>query len=95
MGNGWYTAAAECNAIDNMGMAVTDGSLMPGDLLFYRRSSNASEYKSIGHVAIYLGKINIDGNYVDKSVEALGKDYGVVVRDTRTKDLVAVGRPFR
>ena len=95
MGNGWYTAAAECNAIDNMGMAVTDGNLMPGDLLFYRRSSNANEYKSIGHVAIYLGKINIDGNYVDKSVEALGKDYGVVVRDTRTKDLVAVGRPFR
>ncbi|MDY4838369.1 MAG: NlpC/P60 family protein [Lachnospiraceae bacterium] len=90
---GNYCAAEECHAIDNQGKNVSSGNLMPGDLLFYSSSANG-RYKNITHVAIYIGKLNINGTYVDKSVEALGTRWGVVVSDTRTS-VVGIGRPIQ
>lgn len=90
-----YTSGEIGRAMDLAGKTVTTGDLLPGDILLYYNAKHPEEYQSIWHSAIYLGRINIDGNFVDKTVEALGKDYGVVLSDTRTKNLVKVCRPLK
>ena len=89
---GYYTAADELLHMEEVDKTVGFGGLLPGDLIFY--TGNPERYKSIGHVAIYIGRIQIDGVYVDKSVEALGIKYGVIVRDTKDY-AAAVGRPLK
>ena len=90
--DGTYSAGYEYCKMEQTGRTVTSGGLKPGDLLFYY-SGDSSKYKGIGHVAIYIGRIEINGVFVDKSVEALGKQWGVVVRDTKGNTF-GVGRPI-
>lgn len=90
---GNYCAAEELHKMDNTGRSISSGNLLPGDLLFYSSSRNG-RYKNVTHVAIYLGRIEINGTMVDKSVEALGVNWGVVVSDTRSAT-VGIGRPLK
>ena len=78
--------------MENTGKNFSGGSLLPGDLIFYK--NNPDRYLDIGHVAIYLGRVEMDGTVVDKSVEALGTSWGVVLSDTRATD-VYLARPLK
>lgn len=90
--NGVYSACEEYRHMENTGKNFSGGSLLPGDLIFYK--NNPDRYLDIGHVAIYLGRVEMDGTVVDKSVEALGTSWGVVLSDTRATD-VYLARPLK
>lgn len=85
---GNYSAASEAEELMLRGRDVTDGTLRPGDLLFYGGSDNG-KFAGIFHVAIYVGNINGE----DKMVEARNDDTGVVYCDMRMENLVVVARP--
>lgn len=85
---GNYSAASEAEELILRGRDVTDGTLRPGDLLFYGGSDNG-KFAGIFHVAIYVGNINGE----DKMVEARNDDTGVVYCDMRMENLVVVARP--
>ncbi len=82
------TAATMASKIYSNGTVVSsttaDGSMQPGDLIFYGGKDNG-RYMGIYHVAIYLGN--------GKVVEALNERYGVVYGTLRTKNAILVLRP--
>lgn len=90
---GIYTAAEECRAMDNAGKTVTEGELLPGDVIFYSYESNG-RYKNISHVVIYVGKVTQNGQKVDKALEAYNDRLGVVYNDCSSK-AVSVARPLK
>lgn len=84
------TAAAEALWCANKDVVVCNGydisKMQVGDLIFYKRAATAGQYKSIGHVSIYIGN--------GKCVHAKGADYGVVAGDVTGIDtIVFVARP--
>lgn len=88
---GNYSAAEECRALVNSNRQISsNSSLQPGDLIFYRREGREDRFKSIGHVSIYLGKI--DG--VDKVVQAYGTGVGVIISDVDSNNIASICRPF-
>ena len=86
---GLYTAADECFKMVATNK-ITDGSLLPGDLIFYGGSNNG-RYLGVYHVAIYVGNVN----GADKMVEARGVSWGVVYCDVRSSNVVKVARPYQ
>lgn len=84
------TAAAEAQWCASKDVIVCNGydtdKMQVGDLIFYKRAAAAGQYKSIGHVSIYIGN--------GKCVHAKGTDYGVVAGDVTGIDTVVfVARP--
>ena len=90
---GIYTAAEICRAMDNAGKTISDGTLLPGDIIFYSYEEN-ERYKNISHVVIYVGKVTEGGNLVDKVVEAYGTELGVVYNDCKSNNAISVARPL-
>lgn len=72
--------------VDN-GLQVSENELRPGDLIFHSRDTNAGEFMSIGHVAIYVGN--------GMQVDARGTAYGVVYRPLVPSNIGLYGRPCR
>lgn len=72
--------------VDN-GLQVSENELRPGDLIFHSRDTNAGEFMSIGHVAIYIGN--------GMQVDARGTAYGVVYRPLVPSNIGLYGRPCR
>ena len=72
--------------VDN-GLQVSENELRPGDLIFHSRDTNAGEFMSIGHVAIYVGN--------GMQVDARGTAYGVVYRPLVPSNIGLYGRPSR
>lgn len=84
------TAAAEAKWCEEKDVIVCNGydtsKMQAGDLIFYKRAATAGQYKSIGHVSIYIGN--------EKCVHAKGTNYGVVTGDVTGIDtIVFVARP--
>lgn len=84
------TAAAEAKWCADKDVIVCNGydtsKMQVGDLIFYKRVAAAGQYKSIGHVSIYIGN--------GRCVHAKGTDYGVVAGDVTGIDtIVFVARP--
>lgn len=68
MYEGANTAAAQARYIAENNLAVSYGSLAPGDLIFYSFGVN-NRYLNIGHVAIYAGNgYVVDASYSKKKV---------------------------
>lgn len=83
-------ASAEAKWCADKNVVVCNGydpsKMQAGDLIFYRRASNTAEYKSIGHVSIYIGN--------GKCVHAKGTQYGVLAESVSGIDTVVfVARP--
>lgn len=91
---GIYTAAEICRAMDNAGKTISDGTLLPGDIIFYSYEENG-RYKNISHVVIYVGKVTENGKLVDKAVEAYGTELGVVYNDCKSSKAISVARPLQ
>lgn len=91
---GIYTAAEICRAMDNAGKTVSDGTLLPGDIIFYSYEENG-RYKNISHVVIYVGKVTEGDKQVDKAVEAYGTELGVVYNDCKSSKVISVARPLQ
>ena len=91
---GIYTAAEICRAMDNAGKTISDGTLLPGDIIFYSYEENG-RYKNISHVVIYVGKVTEGGKLVDKVVEAYGTELGVVYNDCKSAKAISVARPLQ
>lgn len=91
---GIYTAAEICRAMDNAGKTISDGTLLPGDIIFYSYEENG-RYKNISHVVIYVGKVTEGGKLVDKVVEAYGAELGVVYNDCKSAKAISVARPLQ
>lgn len=91
---GIYTAAEICRAMDNAGKTISDGTLLPGDIIFYSYEENG-RYKNISHVVIYVGKVTENGKLVDKAVEAYGAELGVVYNDCKSAKAISVARPLQ
>ena len=72
--------------VDN-GLQVSENELRPGDLIFHSRDTNAGEFMSIGHVAIYVGN--------GMQVDARGTAYGVVYRPLVPSNIGLYGRLCR
>ncbi len=81
---GATTAAAEAQGLSEADKTVTYSEMQPGDLIFYSTSSNG-RFLNITHVAVYVGNGRV--------VEALNESLGVVYQDTRTANIVMIGRP--
>lgn len=84
--DGANTAAAQGRFLAENRLAVSYGSLAPGDLIFYSFGVN-HRYLNIGHVAIYAGN-----GYV---VDAASSKRKVVCRPIySTNNIVLCGRPY-
>ena len=78
------TAAEEARIGEELGYSISPLSMKAGDLVFYGGRANG-RYLGIYHVAIYIG----DG----LCVEALNTQYGVVLQDLRSANVIMVVRP--
>lgn len=78
-------ASTQGQYIVENGLQISENELRPGDLIFHSRESNADEFMSIGHVAIYVGN--------GMQVDARGTAYGVVYRPLVPSNIGLYGRP--
>ena len=83
---GSNTAASQGRYITENNLAVSYGSLAPGDLVFYSFGVN-NRYLNIDHVAIYAG----DGYVVDASSSKKKVVYRPIYS---TGNIVLCGRPY-
>lgn len=85
-GDGAPVAASQAQWCAAHGKEISPSNLKPGDLIYYERAEASGRWKSVGHVAMYIGN--------QKMIHAKGKAYGVVVTPLDTSNVVLYARPY-
>ena len=80
------TSAEEAQWLESVDCLVTDGTLKPGDLIFYSFEHN-NRHNNISHVEIYIGNNTV--------VHASSSTVGIITSEYSTGGLIEICRPLK